>query len=395
MALIDDDKKYVLNLYNRLPLEIIDAEGMYLTDVDGRKFLDFYSGIAVNILGHQHPKVMEAVKKQVDSYLHLSNYFVAPSTVELAKSLVENSFANKVFFANSGTEANEAMIKVAKKYGREKDPDKVNFVSLESGFHGRTIGGLSLTGNEKYKAQFAPVMPGVKHVPLNDLSALENAVDEHTCGIMFEVVQGEAGIRLVTEEFINKVKTLAQKYDVLILIDEVQTGLFRTGKLFAYEYFDIVPDIVTLAKGLGGGLPIGAMLVSERLEEVLSPGDHGTTFGGNPVAAAAGKALLDIILENDFQEHIHHMSQLLFKELIKLQQKYPTIILEVRGLGLMIGVDVGIHAAKIKDAAFKKGVLLNVTGKSVIRLLPAFVVEEKDIQLFLDTFEEVMEELGN
>lgn len=395
MALIDEDKKYVLNLYSRLPLEIVEAEGMYLKDSGGRSFLDFYSGIAVNILGHKHPKIMEAVKNQIDSYLHLSNYFAAPSTVELAKSLVENSFADKVFFANSGTEANEAMIKLAKKYGKGKDAEKVNFVSLESGFHGRTMGGLSLTGTEKYKDPFTPLMPGVKHVPLNDLSALENAVDEHTCGIMFEVVQGEAGIRLVTEEFIHKVKTVAQKYDVLILIDEVQTGLFRTGKLFAYQYFDIVPDIVTLAKGLGGGLPIGAMLVSERLKEVLVPGDHGTTFGGNPVAAAVGKALMDVILEEDFQEHIQCMSQLLFAGLIELQKKYPTIILDIRGLGLMIGVDVGGYATKLKEAALKKDVLLNVTGASVIRLLPAFVVEEKDIRLFLDTFEEAIVELRN
>lgn len=385
-----EDKEYILNLYKRLPLEIVKGEGLYLYDEEGKAYLDFYSGIAVNALGQRHPKVVEAINKQLESFLHLSNYFTAPSLVNLAKTLVENSFANKVFFSNSGTEANEAMIKLAKKYGKEKSPSKVNFVALERGFHGRTLGGMTLTGNESNIEKFSPLMPGVRHVPLNDVDALIDAVDDDTCGIVFEVLQGEAGVKLLSNEFIETIKELAAKHDALILVDEVQTGLMRTGKLFAYEYFNLQPDVMTLAKALGGGLPLGAMLVSERLEGVLLPGDHGSTFGGNPLAAAAGSALLSVILEDGFEENVNRMSGLLFEGLQDLQRKYPEVILDVRGLGLMIGVDAGEYAMKIRDEAMDRGVLLNVTNSTVIRLLPALILSEKEVNLFLETLEKVL-----
>lgn len=393
MNIYSEDKEYILNLYQRLPLEIVKGDGLYLYDAEGKAYLDFYSGIAVNALGQRHPKVMEAINSQLESFLHLSNYFTAPSLVTLAKTLVENSFASKVFFSNSGTEANEAMIKLAKKYGKGKSPSKVNFVALERGFHGRTLGGMTLTGNERNKEIFSPLMPGVRHVPLNDVNALINAVDNDTCGIVFEILQGEAGVKLLTDEFIETIKELATKYDALILVDEVQTGLMRTGKLFAYEHFDIQPDVMTLAKALGGGLPLGAMLVSKRLEGVLQPGDHGSTFGGNPLAAAAGNAIISVIMEEGLEENVNKMSGLLFTGLQELKNKFPEFILEIRGLGLMIGVDAGEYAMKIRDEAMKKGVLLNVTNSSVIRLLPALILTEKEVNLFLDTLEKVLEGL--
>ena len=385
-----EDKEYILNLYKRLPLEIVRGEGLYLYDAEGKAYLDFYSGIAVNALGQRHPKVMEAINGQLESFLHLSNYFTAPSLVNLAKTLVENSFASKVFFSNSGTEANEAMIKLAKKYGKEKSPSKVNFVALERGFHGRTLGGMTLTGNESNIEKFSPLMPGVRHVPLNDVHALIDAVDSDTCGIVFEVLQGEAGVKLLSEEFMETIKALAAKYDALILVDEVQTGLMRTGKLFAYEHFNLQPDVMTLAKALGGGLPLGAMLVSERLEGVLLPGDHGSTFGGNPLAAAAGNAIMSVILENGFEDNVNRMSGLLFAGLQELKNKFPEFILEIRGLGLMIGIDAGEYAMMIRDEAMDRGILLNVTNSTVIRLLPALILTEKEVNLFLETLEIIL-----
>lgn len=379
----EEGQKYILPLYGRLPLDIVRGEGMYLFDSQGKRYLDFYSGIAVNTLGHGHPEVLAAVEEQMKKYFHLSNYFVTESQVELAKLLVENSFAGKVFFANSGTEANEAMIKLARKYGREISPHKYRFVALNRGFHGRTLGGLSLTANPAYKEQFGELMPGVTHVDLNDAEALERAVDENTCGIIFEVIQGEGGLQGVTPKFVEKIKEVAKKHNALILVDEVQTGLLRTGKLFAYEHLELVPDALTLAKGLGGGLPIGALLVSPRLENVLKPGDHGSTFGGNPVAAAAGAAVMRVLLQPEFQENVWECSNLLRKGLEGLQMKYPEIIREIRGRGLMLGVEVGSHALTIRDFAQEEGLLLNITGKTVLRLLPALILTKVEIEEFL------------
>ncbi len=390
MTLLGEDKSYVLNLYNRIPLEITDANGMYLYDSEGRKYLDFYSGIAVNTLGHKHPAIMNAIKEQMNSFMHLSNYFAAPSQIALAKKLVENSFASKVYFANSGAEANEAMLKLARKYGQSFHEEKTGFVSVERGFHGRTMGSMSVTGNEKYKAQFGRSLQETVHVPINDVDALRSAVDENTCGIIFEIIQGEGGLMEVSDEFIFAIREEAKKHDALILVDEVQTGLMRTGKLFAHEYYSLTPDAMTLAKGLGGGLPIGAMLVHERVEDVLVPGDHGSTFGGNPVACAAGDALLSVILEDEFKSNILSKSRYLRKKLEFLMDKYPLVISEIRGKGLMLGLVTGHHAEIIKQTALEHNLLLNVTGNEVIRLLPALIVSKEDIDLFTETMDDVL-----
>jgi len=390
MTFLGDDKSYVLNLYNRIPLEITDAEGMYLYDSEGRKYLDFYSGIAVNTLGHKHPAIMNAIKEQMNSFMHLSNYFAVPSQIALAKKLVENSFAGKVYFANSGAEANEAMLKLARKYGQRFHEEKTGFVSVERGFHGRTMGSMSVTGNEKYKAQFGRSLQETVHVPINDVDALRSAVDENTCGIIFEIIQGEGGLMEVSDEFISAIREEAKKHDALILVDEVQTGLMRTGKLFAHEYYSFTPDAMTLAKGLGGGLPIGAMLVHERVEDVLVPGDHGSTFGGNPVACAAGDALLSVILEDEFKNGILEKSRYLRRKLEFLMDKYPLVISEIRGEGLMLGLVTGHHAERIKQTALAHQLLLNVTGNEVIRLLPALIVSKEEIDLFTETMDDVL-----
>lgn len=393
MSRQEDDERYLLPVYGRLSPEIVRGEGMYLYDKEGKKYLDFYSGIAVNTLGHGHPAVLSALTRQMESYLHLSNYFTSETAVALAKKLVESSFATKVFFANSGTEANEAMIKLSRKYGVRKDPAKHGFVAVSAGFHGRTLGGLSLTGTDKYKTQFGPLLSGISHVPQNDLTALEAAVTDATCGILLEIIQGEGGIRAITPEFAAKVMELASRHDALVLVDEVQTGLMRTGRLFAYEHYDLTPDVLTLAKGLGGGLPLGAMLVGEKVQGVLGRGEHGSTFGGNPLACAAGNAVLDVITAPGFRDHVNAMSELLVAGLGALAARYPDTIGEVRAYGLMIGVEVGDRALAIRDRALDKGLLLNVTAGTVLRLLPALILTEEDIQLFLTLLEATLKEV--
>ena len=393
MSQREEDERYILPVYGRLHPEIVRGEGMYLYDATGKKYLDFYSGIAVNTLGHGHPKIMAALSKQMGAYLHLSNYFTSETSVRLAKRLVEASFASKVYFANSGTEANEAMIKLARKYGVAKNPLKHDFVAIDGGFHGRTLGGLSMTGNLKYKTQFGPLLTGVTHIPQNDLDALEAAVTDATCGIILEIIQGEGGVRAITPEFAEKIKELARRHDALILVDEVQTGLMRTGKLFAYEHYDLTPDVVTLAKGLGGGLPLGAMLVGATVADTLLKGEHGSTFGGNPMACAAGDAVLEVITQPDFAEQVHQMSNLLVTGLRTLSGKYPDKIGEVRSYGLMIGVDVGEKALELRDVAQGKGLLLNITAGTVLRLLPALILTQGDVELFLELLGASLEEV--
>ncbi len=393
MSQREEDERYILPVYGRLHPEIVRGEGMYLYDATGKKYLDFYSGIAVNTLGHGHPKIMAALSKQMGAYLHLSNYFTSETSVRLAKRLVEASFASKVYFANSGTEANEAMIKLARKYGVAKNPLKHDFVAIDGGFHGRTLGGLSMTGNLKYKTQFGPLLTGVTHIPQNDLDALEAAVTDATCGIILEIIQGEGGVRAITPEFAEKIKELARRHDALILVDEVQTGLMRTGKLFAYEHYDLTPDVVTLAKGLGGGLPLGAMLVGATVADTLLKGEHGSTFGGNPMACAAGDAVLEVITQPDFAEQVHQMSNLLVTGLRTLSGKYPDKIGEVRSYGLMIGVDVGEKALDLRDVAQGKGLLLNITAGTVLRLLPALILTQGDVELFLELLGASLEEV--
>ena len=390
MTLLSEDRNYVLNLYNRIPLEILRGEGMYLFDREGNRYLDFYSGIAVNTLGHRHPMILAAIREQMESFLHLSNYFTSPSQVSLAKKLVENSFADKVYFANSGAEANEAMLKLARRYGQRFQEEKTRFVSVDRGFHGRTMGSLSVTGNGKYKDQFGKSLQDVVHIPLNDVDALREAVDENTCGIIIEVIQGEGGLRQVSEEFIAAIREEAEKHHALILVDEVQTGLMRTGHLFAHEAYDLTPDAMTLAKGLGGGLPIGAMLVHESVKDVLKPGDHGSTFGGNPVACAAGDAMLSVLLEDGFQEELKEKSRYLREGLEVLMDRHPLVIREIRGQGLMLGLVAGEHAERVKERALEHQLLLNVTGGEVVRLLPALIVSRGEIDLFLKIMDDVL-----
>lgn len=390
-SLYEQDKDVVLNLYQRLDLTIVRGEGSYLYDDKGNAYLDMFSGIAVNSLGHGNEKVKAAILTQMDRYMHLSNYFPSEPVVTLAKHLVDNSFASKVFFTNSGTEANEAAIKLARKYGRSRNADKLELLSFQGSFHGRTIGGMSLTGQAKYKESFGQTLPYVNHVIFNDLSDLNNKVSDMTCAFFLEMVQGEGGIQTVSEAFIKQLVFLAEKHNFLIVVDEIQTGLGRTGDLFAYQHDAFTPHIVTLAKSLGGGLPLGAMLVAPTLETVLVPGDHGTTFGGNPVACAAGSAVLEIMTTEGFLDEVKAKSTYLIEQLNILAFSHKDTILDIRGRGMMLGIEMaGNLANDIKTRALKEGLLLNVTSGNVIRLLPPLTISYSEIDVFLAIFEKLL-----
>lgn len=391
-SLHENDKKYILNLYNRLNLEVERAEGVYLYDKDNNKYLDMYSGISVNNLGYDKG-IAKAIKNQVDKYIHLSNYFVSEPTVNLAKLLVDNSFASKVYFSNSGTEANEGALKLCRKYGRSINEDKVEILSALNSFHGRTFGGLTLTGQEKYQKDFKPLLSGVNYFEFNNIESLRECVSENTCAVFLEVIQGEGGIVEVSQEFINEVVKLSKIYNFLIVIDEIQTGIGRSGDLFAFEKYNFTPDVVTLAKSIGGGLPLGAILVSERLEEVLKIGDHGSTFGGNPVACAAGEFVLDKVVNTNLLDEVREKSKYILDELQKLKKDFPTLIKEIRGRGMMIGVDVGESAIAIRDNAMNNNLLLNVTNKTVIRLLPPLCISYNEINEFLEKFRDILSKI--
>lgn len=388
-SLHENDKKYILNLYNRLNLEVERAEGVYIYDKDNNKYLDMYSGISVNNLGYDEG-IATAIKNQVDKYIHLSNYFVSEPTVNLAKLLVDNSFASKVYFSNSGTEANEGALKLCRKYGRSISEDKIEVLSALNSFHGRTCGGLTLTGQEKYQKDFKPLLPGVNYFEFNNIDSLRERVNKNTCAVFLEVIQGEGGIVEVSQEFINEVVKLSKIYDFLIVIDEIQTGIGRSGDLFAFEKYNFNPDIVTLAKSIGGGLPLGAILVSERLEGILKIGDHGSTFGGNPVACAAGEFVLDKVINTNLLDEVREKSKYILEELEKIKKDFPTLIKEIRGRGMMVGVDVGENAVSIRDNAMGNNLLLNVTNKTVIRLLPPLNISYNEINEFLEKFKDVL-----
>jgi acetylornithine/N-succinyldiaminopimelate aminotransferase len=389
----EQDKKYILNTYNRGNLVIDRAEGSYLYDIEGNRYLDMYAGISVNNLGHDK-KIAEIMVQQALKYTHLSNYFVSEPVVSLAKLLVENSFASKVFFANSGTESNEAAIKLCRKYGKQFDKNKYELLSAYNSFHGRTNGSLAITGQEKYQNPFTPLMPGVSHFEYNNIESLKERVSENTCALFLEIIQGEGGVIEISQEFIDEAVKLSQKYNFLIVIDEIQSGIGRTGDLFAYEKYNFTPDIVTISKSLGGGIPIGAVLVNKKLEEVFAVGDHGSTFGGNPVSCACGVYVLEKIINTGLLEEVKQKGAFLIERLNSLKERYPDIIKAVRGRGLMIGVDIKNHVNKIKELAHFKYLLLNSTANTVIRLLPPLSINKDEINHFLSIFEDILLQLS-
>ncbi len=390
--LIEESKKYLMNTYNRYPVVFVKGRGMKLYDSDGKEYTDFLAGIAVNNLGHCHPKVVVALQKQAQKLMHVSNYFHIEPQIRLAKMLVQNSFADRVFFCNSGAEANEAAIKLARKYAKKNMGEgKHEIITALDSFHGRTITTVTATGQPKYQKGFEPMTPGFSYVPFGDVSAVAGAITEQTCAVMLEPIQAEGGVRVPPDNYFRELRALLTEKKLLLIMDEVQTGMGRTGKLFAYEHYGIAPDIMTLAKALGGGAAIGACLATEKVAEAFSPGDHASTFGGNPLACAAGVASLEAILEDGWLlSSTVRMGEYLQKGLTNLMKKYP-FIRDVRGKGLLLGMELDIDAADIVKDALKEGYVISHTMQKILRFAPPLIVTMEDIEGLLETLDRIFE----
>jgi len=390
---IEKSDRYIMRTYGRYPIVPVRGEGCRLWDADGKEYLDFLGGVAVNNLGHCHPKVVAALQKQAAVLIHCSNYYQIPQQIELAELLCNNSFADKAFFCNSGAEANEAAIKLARKYSRDTyGPERYEIITAADSFHGRTMATVSATGQEKVQRFFDPLLHGFKHVPFDDVDALEGAVTPATCAVMLEPIQGEGGVNVPSPGYFQEVRRICDKHDLILIFDEVQVGMGRTGKLFAYEHFDIAPDIMTLAKALAGGAPIGTMLATDRYAAAFVPGTHGSTFGGNPLVCAAAIATVRTILEDGILNRCEELGEYLEGELESLQHKYP-FVKEVRGIGLMIGMALDIPAGDIVRKGHERGVLLNVTHDTVLRFVPPLTVTKQEINQMIAILDGIFAEV--
>lgn len=392
---VERSEKYIMKTYGRYPIAPVRGEGCRLWDADGKEYLDFLGGVAVNNLGHCHPRVVKALQEQAATLIHCSNYYQIPQQIELAELLCSHSFADKAFFCNSGAEANEAAIKLARKYSRETfdNPERYGIITAAESFHGRTMATVSATGQEKVQRFFDPLLHGFCHVPFNDLTALEAAVTPHTCAVMLEPIQGEGGINIPSAEYMQGVRALCDRHQLLLILDEVQVGMGRTGKLFAYEHFGITPDIMTLAKALAGGAPIGTMLAKDQFAAAFTPGTHGSTFGGNPLVTAAGIATVRAILEEGLLNRAEEMGEYLHGELEALGTKYP-FVKEVRGIGLMIGMSLTIPGGDIVKKGHERGVLLNVTHDTVLRFVPPLTVSKQEVNQMVQILDSIFKEMA-
>jgi acetylornithine/N-succinyldiaminopimelate aminotransferase len=389
--LFEESSRYIMNTYNRYPVALRKGRGIKVWSTDGKEYLDFVGGVAVNILGHCHPRVVVALQKQAQRLIHVSNYFHIEPQIRLAKLLVENSFADKVFFCNSGAEANEAAIKLARKFAKEKmSPDRFEILTALNSFHGRTLAAVTATAQEKFHKGFEPLVPGFRYIPFNDVDALKSALKKETCAVLLEPIQGEGGVNIPDENYLQAVREICNENNLLLIFDEVQTGMGRTGKLFAYEHYGITPDIMTIAKGLGGGVPIGAMLATDKVAESFQPGNHASTFGGNPLVCAAGVATLDTILEDGFLlDHCNRMGRYFIERMEQLHTAFPNHIEEVRGKGLLLGMQLTREGGPIVTTCLEKGILINCTAGNVLRFLPPLTVQQKDIDKLIDILHKI------
>lgn len=391
-AIVQKDKEYFINTYgNRTPVAFDYGKGMYLYSTDGGQFLDLLGGIAVSALGHSHPLLVDAISEQARRFIHCSSLYYIESQANLAEIICTSSCADKVFFSNSGAEANEGAIKLARMYHRKKgNEDKYEIITLENSFHGRTLATIAATGQEKYKKPYNPLTPKFKSVPMDDLKALENAITDNTCAIMLEPIQGESGVNPVSVEYIKGVRSLCYEKDIILIFDEVQCGMGRTGKMFGYEHVGVEPDIFTLAKALGGGFPIGALCAKNFVASAFSPGDHGSTFGGNPLACEAGLAVFKAFKDERLLENCEKMGAYLFGKLNALKMNYE-IIDEVRGSGLMIGIEFSDEiAVDVKNKLFDNNILVGSVKTKIIRLLPPLIIKKEHIDTFIYQLEKIL-----
>ena len=385
----------VMPTYDRKEIAFERGEGSYLYATDGRRFLDFCSGIAVTGLGHAHPHLVGELKKQAEKLWHVSNLFRIPEGEKLAQRLVDASFADTVFFCNSGAEAIEGGIKLVRKYHDDTgNPGRFRIIACHQSFHGRTLTTLAAAGNEKYLKGFEPQMPGFTHVPFGNLNVLRDALGDDVAAILVEPVQGEGGVRAGDLDYLRGLRAVCDEYGLLLFLDEVQCGMGRTGKLFAHEWAGIKPDVVATAKALGGGFPVGALLATEKAAVGMTFGTHGSTFGGNPLAMAVGNAVLDVMLAPGFFEHVTAMGELLAKRLDQLVATYPKLLAERRGKGLLSGLRCVIENNKLVAALFKRNVLVLTAGDNVVRILPPLIVQPTQIEEFFGAIDAACKELA-
>ncbi len=390
---IEKAEKYLIHTYNRYQIVLEKGDGVYLYDVDGNKYLDFTSGIAVFALGYNNKKFNDALKGQIDKLIHTSNYFYSPSLPEAAEKVVNATGLDRVFFTNSGTEAIEGAIKLARKYAFLRDGHTNHeIISMNHSFHGRSLGALAVTGNPHYQEAFQPLIGGVVFADYNNLESVKNAITDKTCAIIMETVQGEGGIYPAEKEFIQEIRKICDEKDILLISDEIQCGMGRTGTMYAYEQYGIKPDIVTTAKALGCGVPVGAFAANEKVAKALVPGDHGTTYGGNPFVTTAINTVFDLYDELKITEHVKEVAPYLEKKLDELKEKYDFII-DRRGLGLMQGLEFSIPVGPIIQKALEKKLILINAGTNIIRFVPPLVITTENVDEMISILDSVLAEI--
>ncbi len=388
--LIAASGRYLANTYARFPIVLVKGQGVRLWDSAGKEYLDFVGGIAVDALGHCHPRMIAAIREQAETLIHVSNLYHIEPQIRLAQLLCENSFADRAFFCNSGAEANEAAIKLARKYAKDHwSTDRFEIIVMRHSFHGRTLATVTATGNEKYWHGFEPLMPGFKHVPYNDLKAVERAIDSRTCAVLVEPVQGEGGVNVPDDGYLPGLRRLCDQAGILLILDEVQSGMGRTGKLFAYEHWGVEPDIMTLAKALAGGIPMGAMLTKECVAASFVPGSHASTFGGTPFVSAVAHAVVSIIIQEDLPGNAARIGKYFLDRLAALKARHR-VVTAVRGKGLILGLVVSVPARTIVSGCMERGLLTLTAGDNVVRFVPPLIVTEADVDHAIRILEEVL-----
>ncbi len=391
MKVFEQDKKYFMPVFSRYPLVLSHGEGPYIFDTDGKKYIDFLAGIAVNVLGHAHPELVKAICEQAGRLIHCSNLYYTEPQVLLIEKLAELSGLNKVFIANSGAEANEGAMKLARKFGKMKSADKFEIVTAEHSFHGRTLATLTATGQPKYQEGYEPLPGGFRYVPFNDKEALKAVVSAKTCAVLIEPIQGEGGVHVPLDGYLQYARELCDKHGALLIFDEIQSGMGRTGTFLACQGYGVKPDIVTLAKGLAGGVPIGAFMATDEVAAAFSPGDHGSTFGGNPLACAAALAVLNVIEKENLMANALSMGTYLMNELENLKKKYPALIKIVRGKGLMVGAELSKPGREVVDRCMAQGAIINCTAGNVLRFVPPLDIRREHVDEVVAILDGVLE----
>ena len=387
-------ERHVAHTIGRYPIALVKGKGMHVWDASGNKYLDFVAGVAVNSLGHCHPAVVRAIRKQAGQLIHVSNWFHIEPQAQLAAEITRLSFGGKVFFCNSGTEANEGAIKLARRYYVDQEQKhKSEIITTYKAFHGRTLGAMSATPQDKIQKGFGPLVPGFKYVPFDDISAMRKTITSKTCAVMVEPVQGESGVIIPSKTYLKELRKLCTQRKVLLILDEIQTGFGRTGRLFAYQAFGAQPDIMTLAKGLGAGVPIGALVMTDQVAKSLGPGTHGSTFGGNPLVCAAALAAVNIISDKTFLKTVRETGKYFLVRLKELSKKFP-IIKEVRGMGLMLAIDIDGSSAAVAKDCMEQGILVNSIQPGTLRFIPPLIVSPKNIDTLVRVLTKTLTQLS-